>query len=127
MRTFQENEELVAMLKEEFKDLPFFNAKISTLGGREQATVIITVGFDPKEAWSNGIFLNSRSATFFIWANDKMECQPQDGFAYQPEWSRRTPKIKFRKRNYNEDKLVSNIRKFYKEFQDYLHVEKPQD
>lgn len=41
---------------------PYVRAHVSTLGGEDRASVLVTVSLDPKETWSNGILENSRYA-----------------------------------------------------------------
>lgn len=41
---------------------PFVKAYVSELGGSERASVMITIGLDPRESWRNGILENSRYA-----------------------------------------------------------------
>ena len=48
------------------KTFPFFNVHISTLGGENRASIIITLSLDKKSDWSNGIFENSRYCRFYI-------------------------------------------------------------
>lgn len=52
-------EEFVARLNSEIK-APVVKADFSTLGGRENVSIIVSVSLDPKETWTNGIFENSR-------------------------------------------------------------------
>lgn len=44
----------------------FVNAYISTLGGRNNASIMIKLSLDKPEAWTNGIFENSRTGYFSI-------------------------------------------------------------
>lgn len=39
---------------------PFVSVVMSTLGGAERASLMVSVSLDPKETWQNGIFHNSR-------------------------------------------------------------------
>lgn len=41
---------------------PYVKAYVSALGGPERASVMITVGLDPRGSWKNGILENSRYA-----------------------------------------------------------------
>jgi hypothetical protein len=56
---------------------PHNRAYISTLGGEKNASILITIGLDKKETWSNGIFENSRYVRYHIDRNFKgveIEC-----------------------------------------------------
>lgn len=52
---------------------PFVQVSLSTLGGDERASVMITVGLDPRESWSNGIFENSRYGRFSYNSDGSLE------------------------------------------------------
>lgn len=45
---------------------PYVSAYVSTLGGKERPSVMLTISLDPKETWTNGILENSRYAKFDI-------------------------------------------------------------
>lgn len=45
---------------------PYLSVKLSTLGGVERASVMISLSIDPKESWVNNIKENSRYANFHI-------------------------------------------------------------
>jgi hypothetical protein len=47
---------------------PYYYVERSTLGGEENASIIVKVSLDPKEQWINGIYHNSRYAMFHIGA-----------------------------------------------------------
>jgi hypothetical protein len=47
---------------------PYYYVERSTLGGEENATLILKVSLDPKDEWINGIYHNSRYAMFHIGA-----------------------------------------------------------
>jgi len=44
----------------------YVSARLSTLGGENRASTIITVSLDPKSAWTNGVLQNSRYALFSV-------------------------------------------------------------
>lgn len=41
---------------------PYVRAGVSTLGGEDRSSVMVTVSLDPRESWTNGILENSRYA-----------------------------------------------------------------
>ena len=45
---------------------PYVNAYVSTLGGSERPSVLVTVSLDPKEEWHNGILENSTYGKYHI-------------------------------------------------------------
>jgi hypothetical protein len=61
----QDKDKLVELLEEIF---PYYFIERSTLGGEENASLIVKVSLDPKEQWINGIYHNSRYAMFHIGA-----------------------------------------------------------
>jgi len=56
---------IVERLKEEINS-PFVNAYVSTLGGRENVSILLAVSQETKEEWANGIFENSSYRRFHI-------------------------------------------------------------
>jgi hypothetical protein len=46
--------------------VPYVRTSVSQIGGPHRASTIVTVGFDPRETWTNGIFENSRYARFDV-------------------------------------------------------------
>jgi hypothetical protein len=60
---------LVAGLK-----YPFVSCSISTLGGRENMSLLLTVSTSTKEHWGFGILENSQYAKISISNNGKVEC-----------------------------------------------------
>jgi hypothetical protein len=44
----------------------YVNAYISTLGGRDNASIMIKLSLDKPDTWTNGIFENSRTVYFSI-------------------------------------------------------------
>ena len=56
---------------------PYIQTDISTLGGKENASVMMTVSLDPKESWNNGIMENSRYAKFMIERDGRIEAFTQ--------------------------------------------------
>lgn len=51
--------DVVAKIKSEVT-APFVNANLSTLGGKERATILLVASVDDKSKWANGILENSR-------------------------------------------------------------------
>jgi hypothetical protein len=45
---------------------PYQRTYISTLGGESKASILVTIGLEKKEDWSNGIFENSRYVRYHI-------------------------------------------------------------
>lgn len=52
---------------------PYISVQYSTLGGSENASIIITFSLDKRELWDNGILHNSRYAMFHLLSNNKLE------------------------------------------------------
>lgn len=48
------------------KHFPAVSANLSTLGGPQNASIIIKLSLDQKETWINGIFQNSRFSMFSL-------------------------------------------------------------
>lgn len=42
----------------------FVSCSISTLGGKDQASLLILISLDPREKWENGILENSKYSRF---------------------------------------------------------------
>jgi hypothetical protein len=63
--SIQDKDKLVELLNGIF---PYYYAERSTLGGEENASLIVKVSLDPNEQWINGIYHNSRYAMFHIGA-----------------------------------------------------------
>ena len=55
---------LVALL-----DFPFVSCSISTLGGRENISCIVTISKDKRETWPNGYLENSVYARLHVFQN----------------------------------------------------------
>lgn len=53
---------------------PHVNVTVSTLGGADKASLMITMSLDKKETWQNGIFQNSRNAHFRLDSDGTLEC-----------------------------------------------------
>lgn len=53
-------------LKVSLTMFPFVHAYVSTLGGAERASVMLTVSLEPRSEWQNGILENSNYAKFHI-------------------------------------------------------------
>jgi hypothetical protein len=93
--TETDRDTLAASLKATF---PASSVNRSTLGGEQNASLIVKVSLDPKEEWINGIFHNSRYAMFSI-GGGKIEM-----FSYSKT-------VKFRKANAsNVEEAISRIR-----------------
>lgn len=52
---------------------PHVGVGFSTLGGEERASVMFTIGLDPKETWNNNILQNSRYGKFHLGADGVLE------------------------------------------------------
>ena len=52
---------------------PVVNANLSTLGGSDKASIILSISLDPKEQWQNGIYQNSHYLQFSINTNGDMD------------------------------------------------------
>jgi len=61
--TFNENS---ALKIQDSINAPFSRVNISTLGGKERASLLITISLDPREEWANGIIENSRLTRFHL-------------------------------------------------------------
>ena len=61
-----ENVEDVKEQLREGLDFPYVAVKSSTLGGKENVTILITVSKDPKSEWPNAILQNSCYGQFHI-------------------------------------------------------------
>ena len=60
--------------------LPVATFGVSTLGGDSRPSVGVSLGFDPKASWSNGIFMNSRHAKFMLhWPDRSIEMLTKNG------------------------------------------------
>jgi hypothetical protein len=53
--------------------VPVINAQVSTLGGADRASIMVTLSLDPQEEWFNGILHNSRYMMFRIDRNGRLE------------------------------------------------------
>lgn len=49
--------------------VPWKNTTVSTLGGKDRASVFLKVSLDSRETWVNGIYENSRYAIFCVSVN----------------------------------------------------------
>ena len=56
---------IVERLKAEIVS-PFVNGYVSTLGGKDNASILIAISTETKEQWTNGIFENSPYRRFHI-------------------------------------------------------------
>ena len=93
--TATDRETLAASLAATF---PVSSVQRSTLGGDQNASLIVKLSLDTKEEWINGIFHNSRYAMFSI-GGGKIEM-----FSYSKT-------VKFRKANANSvEEAISRLR-----------------
>jgi hypothetical protein len=53
---------------------PFFNACVSTLGGTDRASILITASTTPREQWVNGILENSTYFRLHLSRDGTAEC-----------------------------------------------------
>ena len=63
---------LIDDLKEKLS-FPYIGARISTLGGRDNPVILLTVSADPKESWINGILENNKYRRFSIYNDGTVE------------------------------------------------------
>lgn len=59
-------------LKEKL-DFPYVSGYVSALGGRDRASILLTITEDSKETWINGILQNSRYRKIYIENNGRVE------------------------------------------------------
>ncbi len=52
---------------------PFVQYQVSTLGGKDRASILLRVSLDPKDQWANGIFQNSKFMQFRVSINGEAE------------------------------------------------------
>lgn|SRR4030065_2165991 len=57
---------IVAKRLESNLKVPFVIAKVSSLGGKENVSILLNISLDPKEEWGNGIYQNSNFMQFHI-------------------------------------------------------------
>jgi len=62
---FDTAREVMDRLKNDLK-FPFVSTRLSTLGGKDNPTIMLTISAEPKEYWGNGIFENSPYRRFSI-------------------------------------------------------------
>ena len=60
---------------------PTIRVRRDTLGGEARASLMLVIGFDPKETWVNNIFENSRYARFHLHHDGKLEMFVRSGVA----------------------------------------------
>jgi len=70
--TFESVEETKKQIREGL-DFPHVHIQSSTLGGKENVSILVTVSKDPKSDWSNKILQNSRYAQLHINQNGVTE------------------------------------------------------
>jgi len=56
---------------------PFVRVYVSTLGGADRPTIMLTVSLDPKDRWNNDILENSRYFKMAYYPNGTMEAFTQ--------------------------------------------------
>jgi hypothetical protein len=66
----QTAENLLATLKTEIR-APYVSGYVSTLGGEQNSSILLTISLDKRENWISGILENSRYAKFHV--SDKIE------------------------------------------------------
>lgn len=92
---------VVERLKSEI-NAPVVSPQASTLGGKENVSLIIRLSLDPKDKWENNIYHNSRFAMFHIYRDGGMEL-----FAKHPNMP------KFRKsKGKSIDQLIQKINQY---------------
>jgi hypothetical protein len=67
-----DDKSVIALFQNQIK-APYTYTQISTLGGKDRASVIIKISLDPKNSWSNSIFENSRYFMIHLSRNGEME------------------------------------------------------
>jgi hypothetical protein len=71
MTTLEIMNDLLERVKRSVSEFPHSWCYISTLGGEQNASILVTVGLDKKETWAHGIFENSRYVRYHISSNRK--------------------------------------------------------
>lgn len=116
--TAQTAPEVANRLKSEIA-APYVNPTVSTLGGEQNVSIMMTVSADPKESWSNGILHNSRYGMFAIHNNGVVE-HHSGSFNRIDE-----PRMNFRKRTVKSvDQLIQVINQHIEQVQ-AAHPEAP--
>lgn len=67
------NASLIAKRLETNLEVPYIKAQVSTLGGKENVAIMITVSLDNKSTWGNNILQNSRYMMFHLYNNGTLE------------------------------------------------------
>jgi hypothetical protein len=62
----------IALIKTKV-NAPYIHTEVSTLGGKERASIILKVSLDPKSSWPNSILHNSRYFMISISRDGTME------------------------------------------------------
>jgi hypothetical protein len=70
---FDPDDKSVIALFQNSINAPVVQTSISTLGGKDRASIMLTASLDPKKSWYNGIFQNSRYFMIMINRNGTME------------------------------------------------------
>ena len=87
------------------KRFPFFRTNISTLGGINRASIMITLSLEPREEWTNGIKENSRHFNISIHNNS---------ISYEVENTIAVRGLKMRSfTTMDSEKVVSKLNKFF--------------
>ena len=73
-------DDLVALIMARV-DAPFVKAYKSTLGGASRVSVLISISLDPREAWKNGIYENSRYLKLHVLNSGEIELISTNGLA----------------------------------------------
>ena len=80
---------------------PYISARVSTLGGVENASIMLTLGFEPHETWEHGYIENSIYAMVMIHTEGRVE-----------RFSGRGTKLRaFKAKGFDEviDKLINKL------------------
>lgn len=117
-------DELMHMLDEEL-DAPWVRCTKSTLGGAHRVSVMLTVGFDPRESWPNGYIENSRYVKLHIMHDGEIGLTSDSGLAgqaarrgYKSMMEHTTLKKRWRKTKVSSfDEAVKKINRYLKEAQ----------
>lgn len=75
-------DDLIALLHEQV-NAPYVNMSKSTLGGDHRPSVMLTVGFDPREEWPNGYLENSRYVKLHIMYDGEIGLTTDSGLSGQ--------------------------------------------
>ena len=112
----------VKILEREIK-APVVSAKVSTLGGTENVSILLVVSFDKRENWMNGYLENSRYFRMHIDNNGLIE-QFTVNFGLPSQTGlgvKGNPTLPFRKtRVLNEEELVYKINRYIQLSEEFM-------